>query len=75
MLLRKCLNDSDDEVRERAFFYLSLLGDEQTIEQASDGGQSSMADDAAEELSDLRNFIFDSDQVINVDALEQLVQE
>ena len=28
LLLRKCLNDSDDEVRERAFFYLSLLGDD-----------------------------------------------
>ena len=25
LLLQKCLNDSDDEVRERAYFYLKLL--------------------------------------------------
>ena len=25
LLLQKCLNDSDDEVRERAFFYIKLL--------------------------------------------------
>jgi coatomer subunit gamma len=31
ILLQKCLTDSDDEVRERAFFYINLLsqkGDE-----------------------------------------------
>ena len=27
LLLKKCLNDSDDEVRERSFFYLSILGE------------------------------------------------
>jgi coatomer protein complex subunit gamma len=34
ILLQKCLTDSDDEVRERAFFYLNLLsqkGDEDII--------------------------------------------
>jgi coatomer protein complex subunit gamma len=34
ILLQKCLTDSDDEVRERAFFYLNLLsqkGDEGII--------------------------------------------
>jgi len=25
LLLKKCLNDSDDEVRERALFYMNLL--------------------------------------------------
>ena len=31
LLLRKCLNDSDDEVRERAFFYLNILGEQTGI--------------------------------------------
>jgi hypothetical protein len=26
--LKKCLNDSDDEVRERAYFYIKLLEDQ-----------------------------------------------
>jgi coatomer subunit gamma len=34
LLLKKCLNDSDDEVRERANFYISVL--EEQIEQASE---------------------------------------
>jgi hypothetical protein len=34
-----------------------------------------MSAEAVEELGDLRTFIFDSNQVIDVDALEQLVSE
>jgi len=29
LLLNKCLKDSDDEVRERAFFFIKLLEDQQ----------------------------------------------
>ena len=73
LLLRKCLNDSDDEVRERALFYLSLLGDTFDEEAKSESAASSA--EATEEIADLRSFIFDSEQVIDIDALEQYVTE
>lgn len=33
LLLQKCLNDSDDEVRERAFFYYNILTQKQQNSQ------------------------------------------
>lgn len=38
LLLRKCLNDSDDEVRERAFFYLSILDEAEMQSTRSEEG-------------------------------------
>ena len=58
LLLRKCLNDSDDEVRERAFFYLSVLGESNGI---SDEVSSLTSNDgqAKAELNEFRSVIFD----------------
>jgi len=36
LLLEKCLNDSDDEVRERAHFYYTMLTGGSTKEDSSD---------------------------------------
>ena len=57
ILLQKCLSDSDDEVRERAYFYLTLLDQD-----------SSTAD--LEEKQDLTSFLFDSTNQIDVEGLE-----
>ena len=78
LLLRKCLNDSDDEVRERAFFYLSVLGESDGIsdEISTDLNNSAAGNANSEaEIGEIRDFIFDTDQVIDVDALEQFVTE
>ena len=79
LLIRKCLNDSDDEVRERAFFYLSVLGEtdgisEEISKSVAESSAASSADTAAE-MDDIKDFIFDSNQVIDVDALEAFVME
>ena len=78
-MIRKCLNDSDDEVRERAFFYLSVLGEtdgisEEISKSVAESSAASSADTAAE-MDDIKDFIFDSNQVIDVDALEAFVME
>lgn len=77
LLLRKCLNDSDDEVRERAFFYLSVLGESDGISEeiSTDLNNSSSNGNTEAELGEVRDFIFDSDQVIDIDALEQFITE
>ena len=76
LLLRKCLNDSDDEVRERAFFYLSVLGESDGIsEEISNTQNFTNNPQAEEEMGDIRDFVFDSDQVIDIDALEQFITE
>jgi coatomer protein complex subunit gamma len=75
ILLQKCLTDSDDEVRERALFYLNLLkqkGDSSflgpdgdlTVEEAPQG---------ALEKDEIRQFIFDSQNAIDIDALQAYV--
>jgi coatomer subunit gamma len=67
LLLRKCLSDSDDEVRERAHFYISIF----EMELQGDDTESTLsAKDIKEECEDMRNFLFDSDQIIDVTALE-----
>ena len=36
LLLQKCLNDSDDEVRERAMFYYTLLTQSESTEESEE---------------------------------------
>mmetsp|Transcript_25968 Transcript_25968/g.32334 ORF Transcript_25968/g.32334 Transcript_25968/m.32334 type:complete len:144 (+) Transcript_25968:1369-1800(+) len=69
LLLRKCLNDSDDEVRERAFFYLSVLGETEGISEEI-STLSSSGEQKEAELGEIRNILFDADEVIDIDALE-----
>jgi hypothetical protein len=58
VLLNKCLRDSDDEVRERAFFFIRLLEEQ--------GEKSCLSADFEEitveesEREDICNFVFDS---------------
>lgn len=75
-LLKKCLDDSDDEVRERAYFYIvmieqdmnnSVLDDNLSI--SSKGGLK----DDNEDMAEVRNFIFDINTNIDVNALEQYI--
>lgn len=81
ILLQKCLTDSDDEVRERAFFFINLLktkGDETFLHDEAlynDGlpADPSSLEDQAQEKDEISNFMFDSDAVIDVDALEAFV--
>lgn len=74
LLLEKCLNDSDDEVRERAFFYLSVVGESKNLSE--DISSHVSTDERAEaEFADACDFIFDQDQMIDVDALEQFITE
>jgi hypothetical protein len=85
ILLQKCLTDSDDEVRERAFFFINLLktkGDEtflhdEALYNDNDGlpADPSSLEDQAEEKDEISNFMFDSDAVIDVDALEAFVNQ
>lgn len=74
LLLRKCLNDSDDEVRERAFFYLSVLGESHGLSEEISSTEDS-SPDAKAEMGEFRDFIFDADTVIDVDALEAFVSQ
>jgi hypothetical protein len=69
-LLRKCLDDSDDEVRERAFFYIVLI--ERELEQSVLTENLQLGEDADEDdnFGDLKDFVFDPETNINVDALE-----
>jgi len=76
ILLQKCISDSDDEVRERAFFYINLLKQNETdknlISLDLDMNESE-APQGAIEKEEIRQFIFDSQNVIDVDALEAYV--
>jgi len=60
-LLKKCLNDSDDEVRERALFYVNLLD------------TSSELFEKSTETDELKDYMFDSTQMLDVDALEAYI--
>ena len=48
LLLKKCLNDSDDEVRERALFYVNLLDN-----------KSEYFQEQSTETDDLKDYMFD----------------
>ena len=69
-LLRKCLDDSDDEVRERAYFYIVLIEQSLPAEQSVLGEELSITAESDNELEELRDFVFDPSQNIDVDALE-----
>jgi hypothetical protein len=79
ILLQKCLQDSDDEVRERAFFYINMLstrGDESFLQEGLfDFSEAQNAPDGAHEKQEVCEFVFDAEQVIDVDALEMFVLE
>lgn len=63
LLMHKCLQDSDDEVRERALFYIGLLEENQQVDPSTE----------EDDRDDIKDFIFDSDQLIDIDALENYV--
>ena len=78
ILLQKCLTDSDDEVRERAYFYINLLtqkGDEEFMGNDSlfSDQEQHEAPDGALEKEEIREFVFDTTAMIDVDALEAYV--
>lgn len=78
ILLQKCLTDSDDEVRERAFFYINLLsqkGDESFLQEGlfDFSEEANISPDGALEKEEIRDFVFDDESVIDVDALEAFV--
>ena len=77
-LLKKCLDDSDDEVRERAYFYIVLI--EKDMQDCQSVLQDNMVipesdNEEDEELLELRDFVFDQETNINVDALEAYLNE
>ncbi len=79
LLLQKCLKDSDDEVRERAYFFIRVLEDqEETSVLAADYGENidsfPLLDEAAGPCS-LQDFVFNNAQTIDVDALEKYVRD
>ena len=66
------MSDSDDEVRERALFYINLLkqkGDDSFLPTDILSTDS----DEGLEKDDVKQFMFDSQQVIDIDALEAFV--
>lgn len=73
-LIRKCLDDSDDEVRERAYFYIvliehgmneSVLGNDLALDNFENTNDSKNNNN--EELyEDLQNFVFNTDKNIDV---------
>jgi len=69
-LLKNCLDDSDDEVRERAYFYIVLIEKDMQQSVLQESMQLSEQPEEDPELLDLRNFVFDAETNINVDALE-----
>ena len=66
-LLKRCLDDSDDEVRERAFFYIVLIENDMKETVLED---DPMLQNEGDEINELRDFVFDQETNINVDALE-----
>ena len=70
--MHKCLKDNDDEVRERAYFFIKLL--EKSSEKsclAEEYEDESFVE--GDEKVDLVKFIFNSENTIDVDALESYV--
>lgn len=74
-LLKKCLDDSDDEVRERAYFYIVMIEQDMKNTVLDDNlsvcsKEEQMSD---QDMADVRNFIFDIDTNIDVNALEDYI--
>jgi len=77
LLLQKCLNDSDDEVRERAYFYHNLLskkGESAEIKDYFDFGEEINIDELERYVTENREELTreDSDE-FSID-LSQMVQ-
>lgn len=77
LLLQKCLNDSDDEVRERAYFYHNLLskkGDNAEVKEYFDFGEEINIDELEKYVTENREELTreDSDE-FSID-LSQMVQ-
>jgi coatomer protein complex subunit gamma len=68
LLLKKCLTDSDDEVRERAHFYIRIF----EIQEGNDAEATALDKSQAE---DLRHFLFNEEMTIDVSALESYISE
>lgn len=64
LLLKKCLSDSDDEVRERAHFYIRIF----EMQEGNDAAEKTQFDD-------MKTFLFDDEQTIDVNALETFINE
>jgi hypothetical protein len=65
-------------VRERAFFYINLLsqkGDEQFLIDGLINTEEHNAPDGALEKDEIRDFVFDTSSVIDIDALEAYVNQ
>jgi coatomer protein complex subunit gamma len=69
-LLRNCLDDSDDEVRERAYFYIVLIEQNMNTTVLQENLVLEDKENNEEEFEELKDFVFDQETNINVDALE-----
>ncbi len=69
------MKDSDDEVRERAFFFIRLLEDQGSEHSclSTDFGEADSLEENEEERDEIKNFIFDTTSIVDVDALEGYV--
>jgi len=76
ILLRKCLTDADDEVRERALLFIKTLEDSGDDSLEQETGLSLHTEDMEEdEREALRDFVFDTEETIDIDALEAYIQQ
>ena len=78
-LIRKCLDDSDDEVRERAYFYIVLIErgmSESVLDQDLAVENNLETAETEEDLyEDLKDFVFNHDKNIDVNLLnDYLIQ-
>lgn len=66
-------------MRERAFFYINMLstkGDESFLQEGFfDFSGELSSPDGAHEKDEVCEFVFDGDQVIDIEALEQFVMD
>lgn len=70
MLLKRCIKDNCDEVRERTLLYISLLeSSEDQLHISEDLGLGS----AQESKQELLDTFFDTESTIDIDALENYV--
>ena len=67
------MDDSDDEVRERAYFYIVLL--EKDMDTTVLDQDSNTLQQEGDEIEEFRDFVFDQDTNINIDALENYLNE
>lgn len=68
LLLRKCLTDSDDEVRERAHFYIRIF-------EIQESKEDEFSKEDKYDCDEMKSFLFDEKPEIDVEALEKYVLE